>query len=432
MLELKTPSRARLRRLATWPPFAFGVFGLIAAVILGFAVLSPTSAQASNDGTYLVTLYGYPDNSPPGTQIAYPQDGQNDTIHSAAGGVGTYQDPITFATDKAELPIGSRIYYPFLHRYFVMEDDCVECDEDWSSQGPDGGPDFAHIDLWIGGAGANSQDVIRCEDDLTRSSAEVTLNPPDNEPVDTTPLFDSATNQCYDPGSFSPPAGGGPTASPTASPAAPTPTNAAPSAGPTTGAASSGDFVRPTAPVSAVAPSAKGGYSAIAGPGCSGSGQAGFDPVGYSGDGTDDWDTVPGQDGTGSGCSNGFLAMPMSGSTTTNGQNLGVWAFSGIPATAKTCTLTVYVPAPQSGSDDYLVGGTNAQYQVFEGDSSSDASSIGRFALDQTAHRGGSVAEGPFTAGQPVLVVRLWDRGIDYRSTPHLMYGLAAIRVDCT
>src|SRR6185437_7555580 len=131
-----------------------------------------------------------------------------------AGGTGTYANPITYATDKAELPIGTIVYYPYLHRYFIMEDDCVECDEDWTGSGPDGGPNLYHIDLWIGGQNGNSNDVINCEDDLTQDSESVIVNPPDNEPVDTTPLFNSSGNTCYNPSSFNGGGGGGTTPPP--------------------------------------------------------------------------------------------------------------------------------------------------------------------------------------------------------------------------
>ena len=130
-------------------------------------------------------------NSPPGCDIAYPQ------IHQCAGGTGTYSDPITFATDQDELAPGTIVYYSYLHRYFIMEDDCVECDQDWNNG-------KAHIDLWIGGEGGDSNAVINCEDALTQDSADVDVNPPSDEQVDTTPLFDSSTNTCYDPGSFGP------------------------------------------------------------------------------------------------------------------------------------------------------------------------------------------------------------------------------------
>jgi hypothetical protein len=177
--------------------------GLLAIALAGFGLFaSATAAQASTTRHFLVTLYGWPDNSPPGNAIAYPKSDGNPTLHNAAGGVGTYSNPITYATDKSELPIGTKVYYPYLHRYFIMEDDCVECDQDWTGHGPDGGPHMYHIDLWIGGKGGNSSKVISCEDDLTQDSAAVIVNPPSNEPVDTTPLYNSSTNKCYNPSSF--------------------------------------------------------------------------------------------------------------------------------------------------------------------------------------------------------------------------------------
>jgi hypothetical protein len=180
----------------------------LALTLMGLAVSSGT-ARASTTRNFLVTLYGWPDNSPPGDAIAYPENGGYPTIHNVASGTGTYSNPITYATDQAELPIGTIVYYPYLHRYFIMEDDCTECDEDWTGQGPDGGPGLYHIDLWIGGQNGNSNDVINCEDDLTQNSEAVIINPPSNEPVDTTPLFNSSGNKCYNPSSFT---GGGGTA----------------------------------------------------------------------------------------------------------------------------------------------------------------------------------------------------------------------------
>jgi hypothetical protein len=170
---------------------------LVAGAAIGLAH-SSARAQASTTRTFYVTLYGWPDNSPPGADIAYPKSDGNPTIHNSAGGTGTYSDPITYATDKAELPVGTKVYYPYLHRYFIMEDDCTECDEDWTGHGPDGGPHMYHIDLWVGGKGGNSNKVIDCEDNLTQSGS-VIVNPPSTESVDTTPLFNSSTNKCYSP-----------------------------------------------------------------------------------------------------------------------------------------------------------------------------------------------------------------------------------------
>lgn len=172
----------------------------LAMAIASFAALAshPAPASASTSATYLVTLYGWPDNSPPGAAIAYPKSDGNPTLHNTAGGVGTFSNPVTYATDKAELPIGTKVYYPFLKRYFIMEDDCVACDQDWAGHGPDGGPHFKHIDMWIGGKGGNVNKVISCEDALTQSGT-VIVNPPSNEPVSSTPLYNSSTNTCFKP-----------------------------------------------------------------------------------------------------------------------------------------------------------------------------------------------------------------------------------------
>jgi hypothetical protein len=196
--------RLTKRRLAAF----VGALLTIALTTLG--VMAATgSAQASTTRNFLVTLYGWPDNSPPGNAIAYPQNEGYPTIHNVASGTGTYADPITYATDQAELPVGTIVYYPYLHRYFIMEDDCTECDEDWTGQGPDGGPGLYHIDLWINGQGGNSNDVINCEDDLTQNSESVIVDPPSTEAVDTTPLFNSSNNSCYNPSSFTGGGGGG-------------------------------------------------------------------------------------------------------------------------------------------------------------------------------------------------------------------------------
>jgi hypothetical protein len=196
--------RLTKRRLAAF------VGALLTLALTTLGVMAATgSAQASTTRNFLVTLYGWPDNSPPGNAIAYPENEGYPTIHNVASGTGTYSDPITYATDQAELPIGTIVYYPYLHRYFIMEDDCTECDEDWTGSGPDGGPGLYHIDLWINGENGNSNDVINCEDNLTQNSEEVIIDPPSTEPVDTTPLFNSSTNSCYDPSSFTGGGGGG-------------------------------------------------------------------------------------------------------------------------------------------------------------------------------------------------------------------------------
>jgi hypothetical protein len=167
---------------------------VVAAALTVAGIALAGAAQAATTRNMLVTLYGWPDNSPPGDATQFGS--------GHAGGVGTYSNPVTFATDQDEFAPGTKVYYPYLHRYFVMQDECAQCDTDW-------GNGKYHIDLWIGGKGGNTSAVLNCEDALTQDSGQVVLNPPSTEPVDTTPLFNSSTDKCYNPGSFTGGGGGG-------------------------------------------------------------------------------------------------------------------------------------------------------------------------------------------------------------------------------
>jgi hypothetical protein len=134
----------------------------------------PTTVQAT------ITFYGWPDNSPPGNRIAHP------IIHKHAGGDGTYCNPTTFATERANdktIPYGIKIYVPFIKQYFIREDLCA-------ASGPKRGSG-SHgcrklwFDLWIGGTGqSNKHAVIECERKLTpNGKVEVILWPSGGLPV---------------------------------------------------------------------------------------------------------------------------------------------------------------------------------------------------------------------------------------------------------
>ncbi|NUR85019.1 MAG: carbohydrate-binding protein [Nonomuraea sp.] len=166
----------------------------IMAMLAGNAGIS---LAAGTQQTFL-TFYGWYDNTPPGGDIAYPQ------IHGTAGGKGTYADPITFATSSDELAPGTRVYVPRVKKYFIMEDSCQECEDDWSTQGPNGGPGLWHLDLWLGGQGGSAFDAIDCEDALTHYNADgtptlepVIINPGSSEVYDSTPIFNTSTGACY-------------------------------------------------------------------------------------------------------------------------------------------------------------------------------------------------------------------------------------------
>ncbi len=133
----------------------------------------PTTAVTAK-----VTLYGWPDNSPPGGAIAYPG------LHRTAGGTGTYSDPITFATDPREIPRGAIIYSSRFRKYFIMEDNCADAVTEWNVNRS------YHVDLWIGGEGVPSRTVLAMEDKLTVLADTVIINPPPTLSVDLTPLLD--------------------------------------------------------------------------------------------------------------------------------------------------------------------------------------------------------------------------------------------------
>jgi 3D (Asp-Asp-Asp) domain-containing protein len=147
-----------------------------------------------------VTFYGYPDNDDGngtfGTNvIAYGLQWQGHSRHTnaqgdpVAGGVGSYDDPITVAASygNSTLPPGALVYIPGLKKYFLVEDICGNCTAAW-------------IDLWMeSNAGSDASAVTQCENNWTGDDTqprEVWLNPPSGLQVDTTPFFNVGTNQC--------------------------------------------------------------------------------------------------------------------------------------------------------------------------------------------------------------------------------------------
>ena len=125
-----------------------------------------------------VTFYAAADNDPPGSaQIAYPN-----SRHASAGGSGTVADPLSLATDPREIRPGVLVYYPPVRKYFVMEDDCAPCIDQWSQ---DRTP---HVDLWMSNSTAPA--VQDCEAALTPDDPDtIILNAPTDLPVDARPLF---------------------------------------------------------------------------------------------------------------------------------------------------------------------------------------------------------------------------------------------------
>ena len=130
----------------------------------------------------IVSFYGSKDNCPPGGDIAHPSK-----RHPFAGGVGTAEDPATFASEKKALPPGTVVYVTALQKYFIMEDDCEECAKDWKKHKK------YHTDLWIGPDKVPAGPfLIECEDALDGGS-EIIINPVMDLPVNPYPLFQNDT-----------------------------------------------------------------------------------------------------------------------------------------------------------------------------------------------------------------------------------------------
>ena len=193
-----------MRRRAIVPVLTSGLLAALAVIAMVLTGVGPASAQQASvaaphasQQTFL-TFYGWWDNTPPGGDISYPG------LHKTAGGTGTWADPITFATSTKEVKAGGKIYVPRVGKYFIMEDDCEECDADWNGKGPNGGPKLSHFDLWLGGKGGDPIKAIDCEDALTNYNADgtptkepVIVDPPSDEKVSADPIFNTKTGECY-------------------------------------------------------------------------------------------------------------------------------------------------------------------------------------------------------------------------------------------
>jgi hypothetical protein len=172
--------------------------GSFAAAASATSAAGAATPQGTTSVQAFMTLYGYADNSPPGTVIAHP------CLHSQAGGTGTYADPITFATDVAELGWCQIIYVPYMERYFIHEDECSECDQNWNTL------HLYRFDMWAGGDASSlvqpgRKALLGCESTWTRgnsptdpSNPTIEIDPPSDLPVVTTPIFTPPTS-CWSP-----------------------------------------------------------------------------------------------------------------------------------------------------------------------------------------------------------------------------------------
>ena len=161
--------------------------------------LAPT-APANNNGnetgggeqrTVKITFYGSYDNDPKGSlAISDP------VIHQEAGGIGTFEDPLSFASPDGDgaYEVGAKIYVPMVQKYFIKEDTCAVS---WTA--PDGCGDVDMVDLYVGNP-SSDEAVVECENALTPSGdTQIILNPPSGLTYDPTPIWNQNTGACMTP-----------------------------------------------------------------------------------------------------------------------------------------------------------------------------------------------------------------------------------------
>ncbi|HEY3668320.1 MAG TPA: hypothetical protein VGL19_20095 [Polyangiaceae bacterium] len=184
-----------------------------------------------------VTWFGFNDNS----CLSEGELGCNDIANPGLGpkrhrgateGTGSYDDPITAAasnpTDPGHgyesfggvtLTPGMRLYNPEVKKYFIMEDACLECGDEYACKlSPQDTADpsppadcvahtHLHIDFWMGPRFAkDASELDTCEGNSTLGSiydgaATVIVNPPEDLPVAKRPLYadQSGAGGCWTP-----------------------------------------------------------------------------------------------------------------------------------------------------------------------------------------------------------------------------------------
>jgi hypothetical protein len=136
-----------------------------------------------------LTGYSFQDNTPSGSAIVSAP-----ILHKAAGGTGTFEDPITVAVpghasdgDMAWKP-GTRFYLPTVRRYVIVEDSGASP----APSGQDG-----HLDMWVDGQGGSKATSDRCMDEITGTGIPAIMNPPPDGPVMAGPI--TAGGTCHIP-----------------------------------------------------------------------------------------------------------------------------------------------------------------------------------------------------------------------------------------
>lgn len=175
--------------------------------------IEPGEGKGEVKLTAYLTAYTWWDNTPPGSPIiAFSKGDGFPTVHSFAGGTGTYADPITIAVghsisddgvDTPDLPAGTRLYVESLFAYFIIEDTCGDgmvpqngpCHrlDTPGNEAPAGAQMW--LDMWIEGKNTSQAAAAECASALTENYT-IVINPLPGYPTLEGPLMN---NECRTP-----------------------------------------------------------------------------------------------------------------------------------------------------------------------------------------------------------------------------------------
>lgn len=140
-----------------------------------------------------VTGYSYWDNTPPGTvEISHP------VRHKAAGGMGTFSNPITLAVghqiidgqDILDFPAGTLFYLPRLRKYAIAEDTCGDGPTPQNGPCHRGKNGLVWLDIYVDGQSGGQADANTCMDIIT-GVQPVIMEPGPNMSVVVGPVTES-------------------------------------------------------------------------------------------------------------------------------------------------------------------------------------------------------------------------------------------------
>jgi hypothetical protein len=185
----RLPSRRRF----TIAALSTLLLSLATLTVLLLSLAAPTTAtqELTSEARFrsYVTGYSYWDNTPAGSAtIAFPRS-RYGTLHTRAGGTGTYGNPITVAVGHSiiggvshpRFEPGTRFYIPNLRRYFIVEDQCGDGRRPQTRGCWTGFPEGAQnwLDVWVGGANTDRAISDRCMTAITKTVTTIVHPRPD-------------------------------------------------------------------------------------------------------------------------------------------------------------------------------------------------------------------------------------------------------------